>query len=220
MRNVSPKELPSFDLKSFLTIENGGGTSEEYRKGQLVFVQGAPAEDVFYIHSGMVKLSVNSARGKEAVIAILDPGNYCGVGCLAGYKFRRSTATALSDCSILRVPKVRIRRLLREKPAFAEMFVSFLVSRKTRIEDDLVDQLSNASEKRLARVLLSLANVGEEGKPEQAIPKISQETLAGMVGTTRSRVSFFMNKFRKQGFIEYNGEIKVRSSLLNVILRD
>jgi CRP-like cAMP-binding protein len=217
---VSPKALPSFDLKSFLTIENEGKTFEEYRKGQLVFVQGAPAEDVLYIHSGMVKLSVNSPRGKEAVIAILEPGDYCGVGCLGGYKVRRSTATALSDCSILRVPKVRIRRLLREKPAFAETFVSFLVSRKMRIEDDLVDLLSNASEKRLARLLLSLANVGQEGKPEQAIPKISQETLAGIVGTTRSRVSFFMNKFRKQGFIEYNGEIKVRSSLLNVILRD
>jgi CRP-like cAMP-binding protein len=150
----------------------------------------------------------------------LEPGNYFGEGCLAGQKVRMSTVTALSDCSILRLAKGLVVRLLQEEPAFSEAFVSFLLSRNIRIEEDLVDQLFNSSEKRLARVLLLLANFGKEGSPEVAIPKISQETLAEIVGTTRSRVSFFMNKFRTLGFIEYNGEIKVHSSLLNVVLHD
>jgi CRP-like cAMP-binding protein len=187
-------------------------------------VQGDLADDVFYIRSGKVKLTVNSENGKEAVIAILERGNYFGEGCLGGQETRTSTATALSNCSILRLEKALVVRQLHEEPAFSEAFVSFLLSRNIRLEDDLVDQLFNSSEKRLARVLLLLANFEKEGKPDRAIPQISQETLAEIVGTTRSRVSFFMNKSRKLGFIEYNGQInrqiKVHGSLLNVVLHD
>ena len=217
---MSPKQKLSFDLKSFLAKEGEGKTLGHYQKDEHIFAQGDLADAIFYIHSGRVKLTVNSDKGKEAVIAILEPGNYFGEGCLAGQKVRMSTATALSECSILRLAKGLVVRLLQEEPAFSETFVSFLLSRNIRIEEDLVDQLFNSSEKRLARVLLLLANFGKEGNPELAIPKISQETLAEIVGTTRSRVSFFMNKFRSLGFIEYNGEIKVHSSLLNVVLHD
>ena len=217
---MSPKQQLSFDTKSFLAREGEGKTLAQYRKDEPIFAQGDVADAIFYIHSGRVKLTVNSDKGKEAVIAILEPGNYFGEGCLAGQKVRMSTVTALSDCSILRLAKGLVVRLLQEEPAFSEAFVSFLLSRNIRIEEDLVDQLFNSSEKRLARVLLLLANFGKEGNPEVAIPKISQETLAEIVGTTRSRVSFFMNKFRNLGFIEYNGEIKVHSSLLNVVLHD
>jgi CRP/FNR family cyclic AMP-dependent transcriptional regulator len=217
---MSPKQRLSFDPKSFLAKEGEGRTLAQYQKDEHIFAQGEVADAIFYIHSGRVKLSVNSDKGKEAVIAILESGNYFGEGCLAGQKVRMSTVTALSDCSILRLAKGLVVRLLQEEPAFSEAFVSFLLSRNIRIEEDLVDQLFNSSEKRLARVLLLLANFGKEGNPEVAIPKISQETLAEIVGTTRSRVSFFMNKFRNLGFIEYNGEIKVHSSLLNVVLHD
>jgi CRP/FNR family cyclic AMP-dependent transcriptional regulator len=218
--DMSPKQKLSFDLKSFLAKEGEGKTLGHYQKDEHIFAQGDLADAIFYIHSGRVKLTVNSDKGKEAVIAILEPGNYFGEGCLAGQKVRMSTATALSECSILRLAKGLVVRLLQEEPAFSDTFVSFLLSRNIRIEEDLVDQLFNSSEKRLARVLLLLANFGKEGNPELAIPKISQETLAEIVGTTRSRVSFFMNKFRSLGFIEYNGEIKVHSSLLNVVLHD
>jgi len=217
---MSPKQKLSFDPKSFLAKEGAGRTLAQYGKDEQIFAQGDVADAIFYIHNGRVKLSVNSDKGKEAVIAILEPGNYFGEGCLAGQKVRMSTVTALSDCSILRLAKGLVVRLLQEEPAFSEAFVSFLLSRNIRIEEDLVDQLFNSSEKRLARVLLLLANFGKEGNPEVAIPRISQETLAEIVGTTRSRVSFFMNKFRNLGFIEYNGEIKVHSSLLNVVLHD
>jgi CRP/FNR family transcriptional regulator, cyclic AMP receptor protein len=217
---MSPKHTPYFDLVSFLAAEGGGRTLAEYRKDQVVFLQGDRAEDVFYIHSGTVKVTVNSVRGKEAVIAFLGPGNYFGEGCLAGQTIRKSTATATSECVIGRIAKCTMTRLLREETAFAETFVAFLLSRNTRIEEDLVDQLVHSSEKRLARMLLVLANFDSQGPPERVIPRISQETLAEMVGTTRSRVSFFMNKFRRLGFIEYNGEIKVRSSLLSAILED
>jgi len=217
---MSPKQKLSFDLKSFLAKEGEGKTLGHYQKDEPIFAQGDLADAIFYIHSGRVKLTVNSDKGKEAVIAMLEPGNYFGEGCLAGQKVRMSTVTALSECSILRLAKGLVVRLLQEEPAFSETFVSFLLSRNIRIEEDLVDQLFNSSEKRLARVLLLLANFGKEGNPELAIPKISQETLAEIVGTTRSRVSFFMNKFRSLGFIEYNGEIKVHSSLLNVVLHD
>jgi CRP/FNR family transcriptional regulator, cyclic AMP receptor protein len=217
---VSPKQALSFDSKSFLAKEGEGRTLVHYRKDELIFAQGDLADCLFYIQSGTVKLAVNSDKGREAVIAILESTNYFGEGCLAGPKIRMSTATALSDCSILRLAKALVVRLLHEEPAFSEAFVSFLLSRNIRLEGDLVDQLLNSSEKRLARVLLLLANFGKEGNPDLMIPKISQETLADIIGTTRSRVSFFMNKFRKLGFIEYNGEIKVHSSLLNVVLHD
>jgi CRP/FNR family cyclic AMP-dependent transcriptional regulator len=218
--HTTPKQKLSFNSKSFLAKKGPGKTLGNYRKDEHIFAQGDLADAIFYINSGRVKLTVNSDKGKEAVIAILEPGNYFGEGCLAGQKVRMSTATALSEGSVLRLAKGLVVRLLQDEPAFSETFVSFLLSRNIRIEEDLVDQLFNSSEKRLARVLLLLANFGKEGTPELAIPKISQETLAEIVGTTRSRVSFFMNKFRNLGFIEYNGEIKVHSSLLNVVLHD
>ena len=186
----------------------------------MVFSQGDPADAIFYIQKGKVKLTVVSNAGKEAVIAILGAGDFLGEGCLAGQPVRLATATAMSDCSIVRLEKAATIRVLHDEPAFSEMFLSYLLSRNMRIEEDLVDQLFNSSEKRLARVLLLLANFGKEGKPEPVIAKISQETLAEMIGTTRSRVSFFMNKFRKMGFIEYNGELHVHSSLLNIVLHD
>ena len=197
---MSPKQKLSFDAKPFLAKEGEGRTLAHYPKDKLIFVQGDLADDVFYIHSGKVKLTVNSDKGKEAVIAILEPGNYFGEGCLAGQKIRMSTATALSACSILRLAKALVVRLLHEEPAFSETFVAFLLSRNIRIEEDLVDQLFNSSEKRLARVLLLLANFGKEGNPELVIPKMSQETLAEIIGTTRSRVSFFYEQIPHSGF--------------------
>ena len=202
---MTPKSKPLFDPKLFLAKVGKGRTIAEYSKNQMVFSQGDPADAIFYIQKGKVKLTVVSNDGKEAVIAILGAGDFLGEGCLAGQPLRMATATAMSDCSIVRLEKAAMIRVLHDEPAFSEMFVSYLLSRNMRIEEDLVDQLFNSSEKRLARVLLLLANFGKEGKPEPVIAKISQETLAEMIGTTRSRVSFFMNKFRKMGFIEYNG---------------
>lgn len=192
----------------------------DYSKNQVVFSQSDRAEAVFYIQKGKLKLTVVSNAGKEAIIAILGPGDFLGEGCLAAQPVRLATATAISNCSIIRLEKASMIRVLHDEPTFSEVFVSYLLSRNMRIEEDLVDQLFNSSEKRLARVLLLLANFGKEGKPEPAIAKISQETLAEMIGTTRSRVSFFMNKFRKMGFIEYNGELHIHSSLLNIVLHD
>jgi CRP-like cAMP-binding protein len=192
----------------------------DYSKNQVVFSQSDRAEAVFYIQKGKLKLTVVSNAGKEAIIAILGPGDFLGEGCLAAQPVRLATATAISSCSIIRLEKAAMIRVLHDEPTFSEVFVSYLLSRNMRIEEDLVDQLFNSSEKRLARVLLLLANFGKEGKPEPAIAKISQETLAEMIGTTRSRVSFFMNKFRKMGFIEYNGELHIHSSLLNIVLHD
>jgi CRP/FNR family cyclic AMP-dependent transcriptional regulator len=197
-----------------------GRTISEYRKNQAIFMQGDPAEAIFYIHKGKVKLTIVSKAGKEAVIAILAAGDFLGEGCLAGRAICLATATAMSDCSIVRLEKTATIRVLHEEPAFSEMFLTYVLSRNMRIEEDLVDQLFNSSEKRLARVLLLLSNFGKEGKPEPVIAKISQETLAEMIGTTRSRVSFFMNKFRQMGFIEYNGELRIHSSLLNIVLHD
>jgi len=187
---------------------------------QIIFAQGDLADSVLYIHSGKVKVTVNSAQGKEAVVAILGPDEFCGEGCLAGQPRRMATATAMTDCEIMRLEKAAIIRVLHDEPAFSEMFVAHLLARTIRVEEDLVDQLFNSSEKRLARALLLLANFGKEGKPEPIIAKVSQETLAEMIGTTRSRVSHFMNKFRQLGFIEYNGDLKVHSSLLSVVLHD
>src|SRR5579864_1235803 len=212
-----------FDPKVFLAKVGEGRTIADYSKNQVVFSQEDRADAIFYIQRGKVKLTVVSNAGKEAVIAILGPGDFLGEGCLAGRPVCLATATAMTESSIVRLEKPATIRVLHEEPAFSEMFVSYLLSRNMRIEEDLVDQLFNSSEKRLARVLLLLANFGKEGKPEPVITKISQETLAEMIGTTRSRVSFFMNKFRKLGFIEYDGGLEglhVHSSLLNIVLHD
>ena len=218
---MKPTKRPKtpFDLKAFLAKANGGKTRSEYRPDDRIFVQGDRSDAVFYIHKGKMKLTVLSKQGKEAVVAILNEGSFFGEGCLAGQPLRMASATAISDCSIMKLSKAVVVGLLHEK-SFSELFVAHLLARNIRIEEDLVDQLFNSSEKRLARVLLLLANFGKEGKPEPVIPKISQETLAGIVGTTRSRVNFFMNRFRKLGFIEYNGGLEVHSSLLNVVLHD
>jgi CRP/FNR family cyclic AMP-dependent transcriptional regulator len=218
---MNPKGKPPFDPQVFLAKVNGGGRAiSDYRKDKIVFRQGDPADAVFYIQSGKVKKSVVSEQGKEAVVALLGAGDFFGEGCLAGEPLRLSTVSALTKCVIARISKVEITRVIHEEPAFAELFISHLLARNGRIEEDLVDQLFNSSEKRLARTLLLLANFGKEGRPEPIIAKVSQETLAEMIGTTRSRVSFFMNRFRKLGLIDYNGSIEIHSSLLNVVLRD
>lgn len=209
-----------FDSKAFLQAVGDGRTVKKYRTGSVVFAQGDPADSVFYIQSGKVKISIVSVRGKEAVIAILDEGFFFGEGCLAGQILRMATARALAPSSIVCVKKSTMNEVLRKQPAFSETFITHLLTRNIRIEEDLVDQLFNSSEKRLARTLLLLANFGKESRPEEVIPSISQETLAEMIGTTRSRVSFFLNKFRRLGFIEYNGGMHVHTSLLNVILHD
>jgi CRP/FNR family cyclic AMP-dependent transcriptional regulator len=209
-----------FDAKVFLATANGGRTISPYRKNQIIFSQGALADSVFYIQDGGVKVTVISENGKEAVVAVLGSDEFCGEGCLHGQQRRVATATAMTECKIMRLEKEAIIRVLHDEPAFSEMFVSHLLARTIRVEADLVDQLFNSSEKRLARALLLLANFGKEGRPETIIAKVSQETLAEMIGTTRSRVSHFMNKFRELGFIEYNGTVKVHSSLLSVVLHD
>ena len=196
------------------------GEHREYKKRTAVFSQGDPADSVFYILKGKVKLTVVSKEGKEAIVALLDTGSFFGEGCLAGQPRRMASATAVSDCLLLSVGKKAIMRLLQEQPEFSELFVRFLLARNIRYEEDLVDQLFNSSERRLARILLLLSHFGKEGKPEKIVPKISQEDLAQMVGTTRARVSHFMNKFRTLGFIEYNGGLEVNSSLLSVVLHD
>src|ERR1017187_295899 len=219
---MKPKRKPSlpFDLNDFPTKAKGGRTSAEYRTNDRIFVQGDPADAVFYINEGKVKLTVLSKQGKEAVVAILGAGDFFGEGCLAGQAVRMGTAVSMSLCSIMKLEKADVIRALHEEPSFSEVFVAHLLSRNVRIEEDLVNQLFNSSEKRLARVLLLLANFGKEGTPQTVIPKISQETLAEIVGTTRPRVSFFMNRFRKLGFIDYNGGLKIHSSLLNIVLHD
>ena len=211
---------PPFDPKAFLAKANGGGTISQYRKNQTVFSQGDLADSVFYIHDGKVKVTVISEHGKEAVVAVIGADEFCGEGCLAGQPRRMATAMAMMECDIMRLEKQAIVRILHDEPAFSEMFVAHLLARTIRVEEDLVDQLFNSSEKRLARALLLLANFGKEGRPEPIIAKVSQETLAEMIGTTRSRVSQFMNKFRQLGFIKYNGHIEVHSSLLSVVLHD
>ena len=186
----------------------------------MVFPQGTPADAVFYILKGKVKVTVVSEQGKEAVVAVLGPDEFCGEGCLTGQPLRLATAVAMTECEIMRLEKATMIRVIHEEPAFAEMFVAHLLARTSRVEADLVDQLFNSSEKRLARALLLLANFGKEGEPEPILAKISQETLAEMIGTTRSRVSAFMNKFRELGLIDYNGRIEVHRSLLNVVLHE
>jgi CRP/FNR family cyclic AMP-dependent transcriptional regulator len=190
------------------------------RSKRTIFSQGDAADSVFYLEEGKVQLSILSSRGKEAIVAVLDEGNFFGEECLAGQPLRMARATTLSPCMVLEIKKKTMVSLVRAKPEFSEQFISHLLTRNIRIQEDLVDQLFNSSEKRLARILLLLANFGKDGKPDAVIPAVSQETLAEMIGTTRSRVSAFMNKFRKLGFIEYNGELHVHSALLNVILHD
>jgi CRP-like cAMP-binding protein len=219
-RTVKLKASAAFDPKLFLVESGKGRTPVNYRKNQIVFSQGDAADSIFHIRKGKVKLTAVSGQGKAAVIAILGEGDFFGEGCLAGQSVRMAGATAMSECSIVRLDKTNVIRMLKDEPAFSELFLHHLLSRNIRIEEDLVDQLFNSSEKRLARVLLLLANFGKEGRPEPVIPKVSQETLASIVGTTRSRVSYFMNRFRKLGFIQYNGGLEVHSSLLNVILHD
>jgi CRP/FNR family cyclic AMP-dependent transcriptional regulator len=213
------KKAP-FDPKVFLATVNGGRSISQYRSNQKVFSQGSSADAVFYIQKGKVKITVTSEQGKEAVVAVLGPDEFCGEGCLTGQLLRLATATAMTDCEIMRLEKATMIRVLHEEPAFSEMFVSHLLARTIRVEADLVDQLFNSSEKRLARALLLLANFGKDGRPEPIIAKVSQETLAEMIGTTRSRVSFFMNKFRNLGLIDYNGRIEIHTSLLNVVLHE
>ena len=217
---ATKRRLP-FDPKSFLAKVGEGRSISKYRKDQVVFSQGDLADAVFYIQKGKVKVTVVSDQGKEAVVALLGAAEFCGEGCLAGQPRRMATVTAMTDCTIMRLDKTRIIRVLHDEPGFSEVFISHLLARTIRVEEDLVDQLFNSSEKRLARLLLLLANFGKEGRPEPIIAKISQETLAEMIGTTRSRVSFFMNKFRRLGFVDYNGSgLEVHSSLLNVVLHD
>jgi CRP/FNR family cyclic AMP-dependent transcriptional regulator len=214
------KGRASFNPKAFLARVGAGRSLGTYRKDHIVFAQGDPADAVFYIQKGKVKVTVLSEQGKEAVVAILEADEFFGEACLAGQAQRIATVATMTDSVIMRLEKAAIVQVIHQEPAFSEMFIAHLLGRTIRVEADLVDQLFNSSEKRLARVLLLLANFGKEGKPEPIIAKISQETLAEMIGTTRSRVSFFMNKFRKLGFIQYNGGIEVHSSLLNAVLHD
>jgi len=215
----SNQKLP-FDPQALLAKANGGRMIFTCQTNQIVFSQGEPADSIFYIQGGKVKLTVLSEQGKEAIVAILGIGDFCGEGCLAGQPRRMATAAAMEESAIMRLEKAAMIRLLHDEPEFSERFMSHLMARNIPVEADLVDQLFNSSEKRLARLLLILAKFGKEDKPEPVIAKISQETLAEMIGTTRSRVSFFMNRFRKMGLIDYNGHLEIHSSLLNVVLHD
>jgi CRP/FNR family transcriptional regulator, cyclic AMP receptor protein len=214
------KKKSTFNVQTFLSTVAGGRTISTYQPKQKIYSQGDPANAVFYIQEGKAKVCIVSELGKEAVVALHDKGDFFGEGCLNGQPLRLATVMAMTECVITRLDKADVVRVLHDEPKFSEAFMAFLLARKARVEEDLVDQLFNSSEKRLARVLLLMANFGKEGKPEPVITKISQETLAEIIGTTRSRVNTFMNKFRKLGFIEYNGEMKVHNSLLNVILHD
>ena len=220
---VASKKLSEFNTKTFLSTINGGRRIEAFPKKRTIFAQGDSADAVFYIKEGKVKLTVVSQIGKEATIGILKDGDFFGEGCLAGQPLRLCSAIAMTDCvSVMQIDKKSMMEVLHREHAFSDMFVAYLLTRNIRYEEDLVDQLFNSSEKRLARILLLLAHFGKEGKPETVIPKISQESLAEMVGTTRSRVSFFMNRFRELGFIDYHAgdELQVHSSLLNIVLHD
>jgi CRP/FNR family cyclic AMP-dependent transcriptional regulator len=222
VKHLSPsRREKTFRPAAFLASAGAGRTIVDLKKGQRIFSQGDAANAVFYVQTGKIKLTVISKRGKEATIALLGAGNFLGEECIAAMQMQRvATATALTPSSLLRIERTEMVRVLHQEQLFSEVFVAYLLARNARVQEDLVDQLFNSSEKRLARALLLLAQFGKEGKPETVIPKISQETLADMIGTTRSRVSFFMNRFRKLGFIEYNGHLSIHSSLLNVILHD
>ena len=217
---MTTKTGNTFDPKVFLATVNRGRTVATYRRNAVVFSQADPADAVFYVQKGKIKITVASKQGKEAVVALLGPGEFFGEGCLIGQPLRLATARALTESQIMRVGKAEMIRVLHEEPAFGELFTAYLLARNSRVEEDLVDQLFNSSEKRLARTLLLLANFGKEGGPQPITTPISQETLARIIGTTRPRVSHFMNKFRKLGFIDYNGHLEIHSSLLSVVLRD
>jgi CRP/FNR family cyclic AMP-dependent transcriptional regulator len=217
---AAAKRRRKFDPQTFLSTIDGGRIIEAFPKKQTIFAQGDSSDAVFYIQGGRVKLTVVANSGKEATIGILSEGDFFGEGCLAGQPLRMCSATAVTDCSLMRIDKKSMMEVLHREHAFSDMFVAYLLTRTVRYEEDLVDQRFNSSEKRLARILLQLAHFGKDGKPEVAIPKISQETLAEMVGTTRSRVNLFMNRFRKLGFVRYNGGLEVHRSLLNVVLHD
>jgi CRP/FNR family transcriptional regulator, cyclic AMP receptor protein len=220
-KSLGQKQGKLFDSKIFLANVGAGRTVQQYRPKQAIFSQGDRADAVFYIQEGKVRLSVLSKQGKEATIALLGAGDFLGEGCIASDQpLRLATATAITECSILRIEKSRMLRTLHEEHEFSDMFVGYVIERHNRTQADLVDQLFNSSEKRLARVLLILSRVGKEDQTETVIPRVSQETLAEMVGTTRSRVNFFMNKFRKLGFIDYNDGLEVNSSLLSVVLHE
>jgi CRP/FNR family cyclic AMP-dependent transcriptional regulator len=210
----------AFDPRLFLAKVGSGKTILEFRKNQNVFVQGDVADTVFYIQHGRVKLTVLSEQGKEAVVGIIEAGQFFGEGCLNGHRLRISTTTAMEKSIITSIAKEAMIAVLHDEPTFSELFMAYLLTRNSRIEGDLIDQLFNSSERRLARLLLLLANFAKEGSPQPISPNISQETLAEMIGTTRSRVSFFMNKFRRLGFINYNGKIEVNNSLLSAVLHD
>jgi CRP/FNR family cyclic AMP-dependent transcriptional regulator len=222
LENVMAKatKIKSFDANVFLNTVGNGRSVSDYRKNDRIFSQGDAADSVFYIQNGQAKVCVISEAGKEAVVALHGSGDFFGEGCLTGQPLRLATVIAITDCIIMRLDKAAIVRTLHDEPQFSERFMSYILARNARVEEDLVDQLFSSSEKRLARVLLLMANFGKEARPEPIIAKISQETLAEMVGTTRSRVSFFMNRFRKLGFIKYNGDLEVHNSLLNVVLYD
>jgi len=209
-----------FDPKVFLATVNHGRTVSNYRKDAVVYRQASAADDVFYIQNGKIKIVVTSKQGKAAVVGILGPGEFFGEGCLIGQPLRLATAKAMTESAIMRIRKAEMVRVLHEEPKFGELFIAHLLTRNSRVEEDLVDQLFSSSEKRLARTLLLLANFGKEGEPQPVAMPISQETLAEIIGTTRSRVSVFMNKFRKLGFISYNGHLEVHNSLLSVMLSD
>jgi len=214
------KKSASFDTRAFLATARVSGKVAEYRRGETVFAQGDKANTVLYIQKGGVKMSVVNAAGKEAVLAMFGPTDFFGEGCMAGQKVRMATATALTPSTLLLIEKDEMLRALHDQHELSDRFINYMLTHKIRVEEDLVDQLFNSSEKRLARTLLLLARYGKQDGPERALPKVSQETLAEMIGTTRSRVNFFMNKFRKLGFIEYNGKIKVHKSLLTVVLHE
>jgi CRP/FNR family transcriptional regulator, cyclic AMP receptor protein len=220
----SPKKalskVPSFDVKRFLDSAGLGRKIGEFRKKETVFSQGDPAKTVMYIQEGGVRLTVVNESGREAVVAVLGPGDFFGEGCLAGQSICMATATAIAPTTVLIIEKSEMVRVLREEHKFSDRFIAYMLMRNIRVEEDLVDQLFNSSEKRLARTLLLLARYGADGHPQKVLPKVSQEMLAEMIGTTRSRVNFFMNKFRKLGFIKYNGEIHIDNSLLSVVLHD
>jgi CRP-like cAMP-binding protein len=218
--SVAAEKKREFDPHAFLATIGEGRKLVLFEKKQTIFAQGDLADAVFYIQTGKVKLTVVSKTGKEATIGILGAVDFCGEGSLAGQELRMGSATAMTDCTVLRIEKKAMMEALHREHEFSDMFVAYLLSRNIRYEEDLVDQLFNSSEKRLARILLLLAHFGKEGKPESVVPKISQEMLAEMIGTTRSRVSFFMNRFRELGFIHYNGGLQVHTSLLNVVLHD
>jgi CRP-like cAMP-binding protein len=212
--------MTPFNPQEFLASIAGGRSVENYSQGQPIFRQGDDADAVFYIRTGKVQITVVSEQGKQGVIGIMEAGDFFGEGCLNGHPLRMATASALEESEILKIEKKAMIRVLHDQPSFSELFMEFLLSRNAAIEEDLVDQLFNSSEKRLARVLLQLSNFGKDGKMEPVVTRISQDILAAKVGTTRSRINFFMNKFRKLGLIEYNGTLKVHSSLLNVIVHD